>query len=171
MTYNRQGTNKKGVNPATHTIIYSGNTPVVLPGENLTRKPIRIIPFTPRDKLETTSRLDYAKVYTIEFNVKVCFIGVIHDDSKDQLLKGFAEVQSLQVPCEPLSNSQPPSQPVRKVLDPGKSIKFKILQAMLTVILQLTRWLVGIFLRKAECFQPLIQRLQDLPPQTAMRSP
>ncbi|KAH8743465.1 hypothetical protein BGZ57DRAFT_349462 [Hyaloscypha finlandica] len=118
VTYNRQGTNKKGVNPATHTIIYSGNTPVVLPGENLTRKPIRIIPFTPRDKLETTSRLDYAKVYTIEFNVKVCFIGVIHDDSKDQLLKGFAEVQSLQVPCEPLSNSQPPSQPVRKVLDP-----------------------------------------------------
>lgn len=38
-------------------------------------------PRTHRDQLDPTSRLNYAKIYTVEYNVKVSFIGNIHPDS------------------------------------------------------------------------------------------
>lgn len=43
--------------------------------------PICVEPTEPRHRLDVTSRLNYAKVYTVEHNVKVCFIGKIHKDS------------------------------------------------------------------------------------------
>jgi hypothetical protein len=58
----------------------------------LTKIPIRVQPYTIRHKLEAASRLNYAKVYTIEHNVKVWFIGEIHGDSLWNLTAAYNEV-------------------------------------------------------------------------------
>lgn len=77
MTYNNQGTTKRGVQAEDHAVIYTSR-PVLLEGENqMTKKPIKVEMYNPRDKLDHASRLNYAKVYTIECNVKVHFIGWI----------------------------------------------------------------------------------------------
>jgi hypothetical protein len=46
--------------------------------QKLHRKAIAISPTSLRDQLDPLSRLNYAKIYTVEYNVKVCFIGYIH---------------------------------------------------------------------------------------------
>jgi hypothetical protein len=43
----------------------------------LNKSAIKVIPKTPRDKLDPASRVNYAKIYTVEHNVKVQFIGQI----------------------------------------------------------------------------------------------
>jgi hypothetical protein len=40
------------------------------------------MPDSLRERLRPESRINYAKVYTVEHNVKVCFIGEIHKDSE-----------------------------------------------------------------------------------------
>jgi hypothetical protein len=78
LTYKRQGTTKPGIKHDDHAIIYTTeNPPEPVPGESLLLNPIRVIPKTPRDKLEPQSRLNYAKIYTVEHNVKVLFIGQV----------------------------------------------------------------------------------------------
>jgi len=96
LTYRRQGTSKPGVKPQDHAIIYTedknnkGEKPTEAPGEEkLYNVPIRMNPRTPRDQLDPLSRLNYAKVYTIEYNVKVCFIGEIAEDSKDDFGRSY----------------------------------------------------------------------------------
>jgi hypothetical protein len=87
MTYGGQGVNKRGVHARHHTIIHTGK-PIAFRGEKekgLTKKPIRVEPAGPRHKLDSASRLDYAKPYTVEYNVKVWFIGKIHSNSEWQL--------------------------------------------------------------------------------------
>ncbi len=59
---------------------------MVFDGENLTKKGIRVKMFSPKDKLDITSRINYAKVYTIEYNVKVHFIGKVDSNYKTRLL-------------------------------------------------------------------------------------
>ena len=74
MTYSGQGVKKRGVHASHHTIIYT-DKPIISKGEKekgLTKKPIKIIPSSPRHKLDRYSRLNYAKTYTVEYNVKVC---------------------------------------------------------------------------------------------------
>ncbi len=74
LTYSGQGVNKRGVHADQHAIIYSAKRPVALRGEKekgLTMRPVRVIPDTPRHKLDNASRLNYAKPYTVEYNVKV----------------------------------------------------------------------------------------------------
>jgi hypothetical protein len=74
MTYSGQGVNKKGVHAKHHAIIYSGKKPIAIRGEKekgLTMKSIRVTPDNPRHKLDDASRLNYAKNYTVEYNVKV----------------------------------------------------------------------------------------------------
>lgn len=84
---------KPGVKPDHHAIIYSENRysknryfknrpPNKLDGEeDLVNAPIRVEPTSPRHHLELTSRLNYAKLYTVEHNIKACFIGRLHADS------------------------------------------------------------------------------------------
>ena len=65
---------KKGVKADHHTIIYTEKA-IAARGEKergLTKKPIKVIPSSPRHKLDSFSRLNYAKTYTVEYNVKVC---------------------------------------------------------------------------------------------------
>lgn len=46
-------------------------------------------PKTPRDQLDPLSRLNYAKIYTVEYNVKVKFIGDIHKKSQKYFKKAY----------------------------------------------------------------------------------
>ncbi|KAF4628847.1 hypothetical protein G7Y89_g9303 [Cudoniella acicularis] len=92
ITYTGQGVNKPGVHAADHTIIYTSTNPQYLPGEydkGLTSTPIRMIPDSSRHGLDGNSRLNYAKIYTVECNVKVWFIGKIHPDSEGHLLASY----------------------------------------------------------------------------------
>ncbi|KAH7348835.1 hypothetical protein BKA65DRAFT_477217 [Rhexocercosporidium sp. MPI-PUGE-AT-0058] len=83
-TYSKQGVTKNGVHAEHHTIVYSDKKPVYFHGEKdkgLTKKPLKIS-CSPRHKLDERSRLNYAKTYTVEYNVKVCFIGKIDKKSE-----------------------------------------------------------------------------------------
>ncbi|KUJ07131.1 uncharacterized protein LY89DRAFT_368817 [Mollisia scopiformis] len=94
-TYSRQGVTKNGVHAGDHTIAYSGGKPVYFKGEKakgLTKKPLKIVAKNPRHKLADTSRLNYAKTYTVEYNVKVWFIGNVHKDSMWHLITDFNQV-------------------------------------------------------------------------------
>jgi len=79
---------KWGVDPADHAIIYTGSSPPELvKGEPaLFLRPVGVIPKTPRDKLEKESRINYAKIYTVEHNVKVHFIGRIDDTDQHKFV-------------------------------------------------------------------------------------
>lgn len=73
MTYGGQGVLKKGVHAKHHTAIYSDKAQIFR-GEKekgMTKRPIRITTSSPRHKLDKASRLNYARVYTVEHNVKV----------------------------------------------------------------------------------------------------
>lgn len=86
-----QGTNKPGVKAEHHTIIYTGETPPnPLPGEiGPYKRPVRMNPLTSRDELFPESRLNYSKLYTVEHNIRVCFIGSIHKDSEVTFFTDF----------------------------------------------------------------------------------
>ncbi|PVH81153.1 hypothetical protein DL98DRAFT_587612 [Cadophora sp. DSE1049] len=86
-TYTGQGVMKKGVHASHHTIVYSGQKAVRLPGEKekgLRKTPIKIN-CEKRHKLDNASRLNYTKPYTVEYNVKVWFIGQVVKESLWQL--------------------------------------------------------------------------------------
>jgi len=54
-----------------------------LPGEKrLLKKAVRVTGTSSEDRLNKASRVNYSKIYTIEHNLKVCFIGQIHKDSE-----------------------------------------------------------------------------------------
>jgi hypothetical protein len=83
-TYGLQGTKKPGGKPEHHAIVYTTDkAPTELPRESkLPNALIRLTPKSHTDVLEPSSRLNYAKVYTVEHNLKVCFIGRVHENSK-----------------------------------------------------------------------------------------
>lgn len=94
-TYSRQGVTKPGVHAGDHTIAYSGSKPVYFKGERakgMTKKPLKIVTKNPRHKLADTSRLNYAKTYTVEYNVKVWFIGNVDKDYMWHLITDFNQV-------------------------------------------------------------------------------
>lgn len=81
---------KSGVKAGDHAIIYTeDNPPRAIPGERFVKQPVKVQPKTPRDKLEPISRLNYAKIYTVEHNVKVLFIGRIAPESEKQFFTDF----------------------------------------------------------------------------------
>ena len=65
--------------------------------KGLTKKPIRIS-CPARHKLDELSRLNYAKTYTVEYNVKVWFIGKVHEDSQWILSTDYNRVHPLLQP-------------------------------------------------------------------------
>jgi len=107
-TYGGQATKKSGVDARTHAIIFTSDNPVLLPGETsggLLRPPIRVIPDTRRSKLSEASRLNYGKVYTVEHNVKVEFVGRIHQDYLNIFLENYTEVNFSKLLIGPPSTS------------------------------------------------------------------
>ena len=74
MTYQGQGVLKKGVKAEHHAVIHSTEKVVIFKGEKergMVKKSIRVNPYGIRHKLDQASRLNYAKQYTVEYNVKV----------------------------------------------------------------------------------------------------
>jgi uncharacterized pyridoxal phosphate-containing UPF0001 family protein len=55
----------------------------------LSKKAIRIISWSAREQLDKLSRLNYAKIYTVEYNVKVHFIGQVHEKSIKYLVRDY----------------------------------------------------------------------------------
>lgn len=96
LTYGGQGTRKRGVHPGDHAPISNkGTRAVFAPNERehgLLRTSIRFTPKTPLDKLDGMSRINYAKPYTVEYNVKVLFIGKIDPESERELVSNYNEI-------------------------------------------------------------------------------
>jgi hypothetical protein len=64
--------------------------PKRLPNESkLSKDAIQVISKNPRDKLEADSRVNYGKIYTVEHNVKVLFIGKLTKESERRFMIDF----------------------------------------------------------------------------------
>jgi len=84
-TYGLQGTNKNGVNPDDHAaLVLDGSDQVLLDGERLRRAPLHIKMGDRAVRslnLLLSSRINFTKVHTIEYNIKVQTIGrIVHQD-------------------------------------------------------------------------------------------
>jgi hypothetical protein len=81
LTYGRQGVLKAGVHPEDHGVAYSSGKegPFLLGRESglMSKGPIEIKVVNDSHKLDPLSRINYSKVYTVETNVKVLFIGEV----------------------------------------------------------------------------------------------
>jgi hypothetical protein len=77
LTYQHKGCNKRGVRPVKHGIAYqNGQRPEMLPGEpQLGFNPIKVDLYERRETLVKESRVNYAKLTTIEHTFPVLFIG------------------------------------------------------------------------------------------------
>lgn len=90
-TYGHQATTKGGINRYDHAIVYMNNAkPKRLKDESkLSKNAIQVISKNPRDKLEVDSRVNYGKIYTVEHNVKVLFIGKLAEESERTFMTDF----------------------------------------------------------------------------------
>jgi len=91
LTYQMQGAKKHGVNQEDHAIIYTEKirSEEINRDEGMTKRAIEMVPRTHRDKLEPKSRINYAKIYTVEHNCKVLFIGQITKGSEGPFMRDF----------------------------------------------------------------------------------
>jgi hypothetical protein len=112
LTYGGQGTLKNGVHADDHAVIYTSKSegPVLLKTksgrqEKLKKKAIRMNPINLSHKLDYASRVNYAKVYTVEHNVKVFFIGAIAHSSQQQLVSDY-NLAHPQIPNAPPSTGR-----------------------------------------------------------------
>jgi hypothetical protein len=109
LTYQHKATTKQGVKREDHAIIYTGKiAPNELKGEaRLVLRPVQVVPKTPRDKLETASRINYAKIYTVEHNVKVLFIGHIAPASEHTFVTDFDRIWRKKMQINPTPPAYP----------------------------------------------------------------
>jgi hypothetical protein len=79
LTYSGKACTKSGAKPKHHGIIHqSSKSPHLVKGEDkLGFKPVAMAMDIPGEKIAKESRVNYAKLVTIEHNVKVFFIGRI----------------------------------------------------------------------------------------------
>ncbi|EMC94048.1 hypothetical protein BAUCODRAFT_36518 [Baudoinia panamericana UAMH 10762] len=129
-TYSGRGVGKPGVKKSDHTIIYTGRSPPpTSPSEQPIRGeqgmrplPIKVEPNIRGTTLSPSSRLNFAKVYTVEHDVAVLNFGMVSAGSMHALESQFRDVWSLNVlrrsllrPKEPRfradSVRQPPTLP------------------------------------------------------------
>ncbi|KAF2030978.1 hypothetical protein EK21DRAFT_64265 [Setomelanomma holmii] len=90
-TYSNRGATKPGLIMADHGVIHTSPVaPNLLPGENITKYSIRVIP-TAKEELEPPSRVNYGKAYAVEHNVKVLDIGMVVEGHR-YLLEAYYEM-------------------------------------------------------------------------------
>jgi hypothetical protein len=86
-TYNYQGVAKKGLSPEdrqAHSIIYMDDTkPAIHLAEKgmMFKSLIAVSVASSEQKLHYMSRINFGKVYSVEWNVKVMNVGKVHRDS------------------------------------------------------------------------------------------
>lgn len=91
LTYGNQGVLKPGVHADDHAVVFSERPPQCLEREAglMSKTPIKINVISPSQKLDMLSRLNYAKIYTVEHNVKVFFIGRVDSASEREVIKAY----------------------------------------------------------------------------------
>lgn len=96
-SYRGTGVGKKQIPPdekSAHAIIYDSREraprPIIPGEEDLVKTPIAV-DMNPDDTLDDTSRIHFGKIYTIEWNVKVCEIGRIASQSVKDVDKYWRE--------------------------------------------------------------------------------
>jgi hypothetical protein len=113
LTYGFQGVLKFGVHPNDHAVVYSSRRdgPYISDREEglMTKKSIRIEIKDPSHKLDPMSRLNYAKVYTVEHNVKVLFVGKVAENYEQAVVAAFNETHP---PLNPRPYAERPDSPV-----------------------------------------------------------
>ena len=94
-THGNRGTVGKLVNQKEHSIIYTGEVaPKRLPEEKkLNKDPIQVIPVDDSQELSDLSRINYAKPYPIEHNVKVCEVGMVAQRDRRKII-GYYKTES-----------------------------------------------------------------------------
>ncbi|TKA75900.1 hypothetical protein B0A55_07211 [Friedmanniomyces simplex] len=100
VTYGEKGVAKMGINKSEHAIIYTGRQPPEPRADELPNRtelgmrsrPIRLVPDQPTDKLDSMSRIDFGKAHTIQHNIKVKPLGMVHPSSMDALTSQFFAV-------------------------------------------------------------------------------
>ncbi|TGO35981.1 hypothetical protein BHYA_0139g00280 [Botrytis hyacinthi] len=105
MSYEGRATSKSGVHPEEHAIIYTTPEPRLVNNEDGSKMkfdPVKMIPDSSRHALDPASRINYAKIYTVEYNVKVWFIGHV-DQACEQIVKKSYNDANLPLPL----SSQP----------------------------------------------------------------
>jgi hypothetical protein len=55
------------------------------PGEKIVKNPIAVVPAGPDQKLHPKSRINFDKLHTVEYNVKVMHVGRVAADSLHNL--------------------------------------------------------------------------------------
>ena len=100
-TYGDQGTTKPGCHPEVHSMIYTNPEPGYLVGEIPLRNPKIRMQSSGPETLAKASRINYAKRYTIEHNLSVCFIGRIARESSDDFWMTLNQVNTALVPPAP----------------------------------------------------------------------
>jgi hypothetical protein len=70
-----------------HAIIYmSGTEPYQSPEEHdIIKRPIKVKPASPDQKLDRMSRLNFSRVHTVNHYVKAMNVGMVHEDSMPYL--------------------------------------------------------------------------------------
>lgn len=87
--YGGRGTREDGVHFKESAIVYtSSDPPPLLEAEQISEKfaSVRVIPRSPMDRLDTSSRVNYTKLYTIEYNIKMHVVGQIDIDHMERFL-------------------------------------------------------------------------------------
>jgi len=97
-TYRRQGVAKYGVIKNHHSIIYTGSSPQMKTDEQPRgeeagmRRPVLVEAKSKTEKMDKTSRVNYAKIYTVEHNVKVYDFGQVERGYLNRLITQFQAV-------------------------------------------------------------------------------
>ena len=62
-----------------------GTSSQAAPGERIVKSPIAVNPARPDQKLHPKSRINFDKMYSVEYNVKVMDVGKVADESLPNL--------------------------------------------------------------------------------------
>jgi len=90
-TYAGKGPTKKGINLNEHGLIYSGDKrPASV--EGISKLPLKVKLSKGAEQLVNSSLVNYARVYTVETNVKVKDVGDLDSDSRKLLRRYYNEV-------------------------------------------------------------------------------
>jgi hypothetical protein len=87
-----------------HAIAHTSSKPPKPQSDELTGQndymlqPIRVVPKAKDTKLDTMSRINFAKIYTVEANIKVFDFGDVHEDSLSDLVHQWKQVLDLGLP-------------------------------------------------------------------------
>ncbi|CAJ2514219.1 Uu.00g023380.m01.CDS01 [Anthostomella pinea] len=89
-TYEGQATGKAGINGEHHAaLVLKGQGVTLEVGEALERDPLHMILEKQTVELQPTSRIDFSKLYTIEYNIKVMKVGRIVPEEVNSRLVAF----------------------------------------------------------------------------------